>query len=622
MDLLLSESRILFCDAKNNDVYSHVKFQQNSFTCNLGKLLVHFSTDAEPGNYVEALDFKNMYNQGLWRIIENDPMDYSDPLNKNDYFRLGRQIIRVAKIFTQKPSANGTGGQPGGNPGAPGYQGGSLRYLNYGNGSQKDVSGVVGSQKGVETGKESSRLINTPLCRICLDPETPSKKFTPDLCKCKNMPVHVTCLRSWMSTKIQSTNFKNMAYYDITQLNCEVCHDHIPPLITVDGEEVFLVTINLQSWEDVVILEIFELTRERLKGILVIDFGQGGANKDISLGRSDDCDILFKDQTISKLHCKLTWRNKQLFVFNIDSKFGTVRRVNGRLPIADCAKYRFVMDKFLINFHLMVGKKRCKCIRSGKVKVLVNPIDRNSKLLMAEPSQVDQARTAQPVLPSSLNRLPPPNVHMTKQNTPALDYTSSQTTTVSAIPAVANNQGRALLRPPVTGGTNNHNTNPTANNLGDEIYRSFRTPAPASPTQGFQPSLRSLRIIDNANITPMPYEEDDNDITTSKDLIAQEFAKDALHQRYANVHKDALSSQRLLDVLAEQNKRSTFPIDEEDNSGADDFGGDTTESQIKKIRYQNDQIIREQAVMYRMSTESCRTISDFYCESVKDFNFN
>lgn len=610
MHLFLSESRVVFFEPLRNDVMCQVRYQQNEFTASLRKLLVHMATDREPGNYIECIEPGNMYNQGLWRIVENAETDFSDPVREKERVRIGRQIIRVAKIFPSKSQpalgqsqlrmgqSQGSLGQSRGAPTPP--QTTSLKYINFGaqQQSNRNVSDLLSARQiGGQSVGDSGKNLDIPVCRICFERESDSKPFTPELCKCKNMPVHVHCLRIWMSNKIQQTNFKNMCYYDITQLSCEVCHEHINPMITVKGEEVFLVSINILSQNDTVVFEVFELSRDKIKGILVVDFSVPGEKNEVILGRSEDCDILFKDVSISRKHAKFVWRNGQLFVFNIESKFGTVRRVEGRYPIAECKDKRFVIDKFLVAFHMTLGKKRCKCVRRAKYKVIMNPIDTNPALLRVDPPKPT------PVLETVQK-------DMSKKEKPETENQLQQRTA----PENGRVQPSAPVRPPpvmqLSSRSNKHLQPPV----------DAQQTIPAPPPKPAEPQPKSLRIIDKGNLPDIPNGSID-EMTSSNDLIAQEFAKDPpSNAKYADPGHRVTSSRRLLDILAEHGGK--IETIEEEASQEEDLQGETTEQELRRIEAQNNQIIAHQNQMYRMSTESSRTISNLYLGSFKAYHFD
>lgn len=568
----LTESRILFLNPQMNDVESNLCYEKNSYTDGLRKVLVHFSTNNEPGNFVEALDTKNLYNHGLWRILENEPDDYSEPLFKNDYFRIGRQIIRVAKIFND-PSQNSKSKVPQTAP--------SLKYLSYGEHPDAFAGGVEESQAEGVSNKDNGVLQQ---CKICLETETTSNKFVNDLCKCKNMPVHFGCLKSWMSTKIQTSNFKNMTYYDITMLACEVCHERIPPMFTVNGQEVFLLNIHLKETKDVVILEMFELTREKIKGVLIVDFSSS-SKSEVSLGRSEDSDVMFKDISVSRNHARLVWRNRQLFVFNVDSKYGTVRRENGQVPLGKFIGNKFVIDKFVIAVHVNRNKKVCKCLQNNKVKFSDNHVDNNKALFVK-----DTSKTQPLEISKTENQNEPP-----KQDRKPMKMAKHLDQLCSSIPHISSNK---LVKANV----------PMNGWLGHSAVQ----------------KLESLKIIDPLqNLIDQTDQEFPK--TQNHSLVKEETAKNnskSLFAKKQGTNFQETTSQRVLDTLHQNQPKPEEKIkeileDKDEGEFESQVGKDSKPEQLKDKRSQS-----PERNMQKVTERSERTISEMYLRSFREYNFN
>ena len=339
LDYYLTESRLLMINPDENKLFMHIGFQKNDFTNELRKMMIHISNPKEPGNFIESIDSDNVFKEGIWRLCNHSPSDYSDPLNKNDYFRLGRQIMRVAKIMLENT-----------------FDQNDLDYVCY---DSSPYSNDSNSQAENNSESQSKRSISTPTCRVCFEKESDRKPFAANICNCRNMPIHINCLKNWMANRIKTANLKNMIYYDITQFSCEVCHRRIEPFITIKGKEVSLLKINIETGTNIVILEVFELKRNKIKGILVLHF-PGNQLQEVHLGRSDTSDIQFKDNTISLNHAKFIWKNGKFYIFNVESRYGVVKKVVGKLDLDKVGNDVFVTDKFAFSFHVTFSMRRVK----------------------------------------------------------------------------------------------------------------------------------------------------------------------------------------------------------------------------------------------------------------------
>ena len=490
-------------------------------------------------------------------------------MKQNDYIRIGRQIIRIARIFTENLDKSNP---PGGN------QPTSCKYISYGEHIEKDANeeNLLSDQ--------NIKNANSPQCRICLEYETSTMKFMSDVCKCKSMPVHFNCLKNWMTTKVQTTNFKNMIYYDITQLACEVCKERLPPIVQVDNKDMFLVNITLKETKDVIILEVFELLRERIKGILVIDFNLSDKTE-ILLGRSEDADVMFKDVSISRNHAKFVWKNGNFYIFNIDSKFGTVKRESSKIGFHDLINKKFVVDKFVLAFHVGKNKKICKCAKKQGYRFFENPIDNNRQLFKFEVK-----------IPQEINPI---------KGLTAIDSTKEEKKLVK----------QEMGQSQVT------KSNISQQKTGSSALFTPQNQPSNFPTTGESEKIQSLRIIDPVE-TETVLEQEKKE-KNSKNLIDEEFEQEKIDKKFGrqpNSNNIGLtSSRRLLDVLNENEPKTNAKMKEILEEEEEKF-----ESNFKKSNVKNNETYEEYGKDGHelLETESSKTISYLYLRSYKNYNFN
>lgn len=586
----LTESRILFFNPEKNEFLSNTKFTKNKFTDSLRKIFIHFSTEAEPGNFIQDVDSKNLYSEGIWRILENDDNDFSESLEQNDHLRLGRQIMRVAKIFSEvEPKSNEKQQKSNENEK-------SLFYTFKNQNTNTSIEKMKQENMGDDIWKESIRNMNTFVCRICLEKETPENEFLPDICQCKNMPVHINCFRNWMSKKTETNNFKNMKYYDLSQLKCDVCNKNIPAIIKIDGKEIFLVNILIENTKNMVILEIFQLGSERLKGILVINF-DGAETSEILLGRSSDCDILFKDVSISRNHAKFVWKQGKFYVFNNkSSKFGTVKKVKEKLYFSDCKDQKFVIDKFLFIFHINKKKKLCKCFKKKGRIFHANPLDDDFDLFREDPLNTSPIENKD-------------NINFTKrkaevqQSSEQIDR-KSETDEKNENNNKKENNGKMLNRE-----IQNKNVS-TLRTM--QSFTNFETTIDQNQMQAFDNLKNDFQLDDMPINSKKELKNENKDNQLSQNEVANGVQQNGLGPNM---------SRRIIDVLTEQQTKEINPIDEEDHSGDEDL--ERTSQLLARI---NDvsKIVKnsKNAALDVIQTESSRTVSDLYSNSFKEYHFN
>ena len=78
------------------------------------------------------------------------------------------------------------------------------------------------------------------------------------------------------------------------------------------------------------------------------------SNKKMKLGRGHDCDILLSDISVSRIHCFLLAdsMNKNLFIIDNDSKFGTLALVQSP----------FIKIEELLPLNIQIGRTYVQCI--------------------------------------------------------------------------------------------------------------------------------------------------------------------------------------------------------------------------------------------------------------------
>jgi len=404
--IFLTEPRYFLCQSTQGKTLINAKFVNNAFTQALKIFKINFARNEDPGNYIESVNDKLLFSQGIWQLLEEKQNELGMPLEVNDVIRLGRQILKISKVVilgSKSTTEIGTTGssrigssqwnqsniqQSTFNPN------GNLQQARTHNNSLNADYGIAQSQRSVAN--QNNRSSHMLMCRICLEPESRDQPFEPGLCACSNrMPAHVSCLISWLNRKCESTKYKNMTYFDLSQLFCDICHTRYPSTIKVGGRDQLIVDVKAPDNKSYITIDVYELTRDVVKGILHVEFDNKDPKK-ITLGRHEGCDIVFKDISVSRNHAYFMWKGGKFYVVNEKSKFGTLKKVIGRLPFEKCVNKRFVMDKFIFCFHVLNSKKLCNCFKK-RLSFVTNPNDMDNRILEEdEPAPVVTVSTPAP----------------------------------------------------------------------------------------------------------------------------------------------------------------------------------------------------------------------------------
>lgn len=368
MNYLISENRV-FLFSGSNHIYTTDTFSDNPFTDKLNK--IRFTVDRlhPERSTIESLDDKPHYSRGLWSLLSSGKDAGPTQLLQNEYFRIGRQIIRVAKIFTESQIAEHNNSDLT-------TKVGEMISFNEQNGAKLFQS--RSAQSSLRLSQLRTSGVST--CRVCLEPSSFSNPFAPsDLCQCKQMPVHIMCMIEWLTSKSSSSTFKNMVYYDVSKLECEVCKTQIKPMIRFRNRDIFMVHIKLKLTKNLTVLELYELTRPIIKGFLIIDFADK-ANSQISFGGNSECDLIFKDPAVSPYHANLIWKNEKLYIQDRCSQYGTYIKINGPITAGECKDRKLVTDHFLLSIHPAWGHNKCKCKAFDKISLSINPLTKDQRI--------------------------------------------------------------------------------------------------------------------------------------------------------------------------------------------------------------------------------------------------
>ena len=174
---------------------------------------------------------------------------------------------------------------------------------------------------------------NKKICRICygdkdkFDSENPL--ISPCICKGSMKYIHYKCLRNWLDSKIESSPLSSIELKDNIGIcyckenfECELCKTKFPDYININGKLLNL-TFYKTSFEKFLIFESVQIENNNKSFIHILSFDK--KNK-ISIGRANDCDISFPENSVSRQHCFIHYNEKKekLFLEDNSSRFGSL----------------------------------------------------------------------------------------------------------------------------------------------------------------------------------------------------------------------------------------------------------------------------------------------------------
>lgn len=287
---------------------------------------------------------KLTYDNTMWiRINEKNyaqkKSDQKNLIKEGDIFRFGKQIIKITKINLSKKTKKT----------------GSLKETS----KMQINNNLYKSNKSISE-RSSFLKQNTLYCRICLQEETEQNPFEPLICKCSaKMPAHIDCLVKWIKKKCElKKNQDCLLYYDLENLKCEVCQDKYPQFFYLDDKKISFLEFKFDEDKDFISIDVFDKKKNSLKGKFIIfpDL----KNRDFSIGRNTKSSIHFDEPSVSRIHSFIKFENNNFFLYDKNSKYGTLKMMKDILNFGDIINEEIVVNNIMLKFHFFT-KKKCVC---------------------------------------------------------------------------------------------------------------------------------------------------------------------------------------------------------------------------------------------------------------------
>lgn len=346
-DFVLSESRTLFFDRISRQIFSHFKYENNTITNALPKVDFKFEAGLANENSIGSVFKNHSFKSGLWRVIENKLDNLTDPFNEGDYFKIGTQVIEVSRILNESQIID------------------EITNL--------EKKSNLKENEPVQTSILSQESNNLHHCRICTEGPQTKNPLIFNICNCKSSSIHFDCLSQWITQKAFINQYKTMRYYDLSNLQCEICHEKISSMLELDGKKLDLVQPKLEKSKAVIILKLLIVNSDEYQGMLVINI-EDSNNSRIKVGRSPECDVILRESSVSLHHGFFVYSGNTFYLVDSSSKFGCVKLVEKPIPIFGCNNKSFVIHNFKIRLHVFQKGKKCECFQIKGRKMIINPI--------------------------------------------------------------------------------------------------------------------------------------------------------------------------------------------------------------------------------------------------------
>jgi len=165
-------------------------------------------------------------------------------------------------------------------------------------------------------------------CRICLMDETDCEEVLVNPCDCKGTSayVHIKCLQDWISSKVKKKVNPSATCFYWKKLNCEICKVSLPDLVDIEGQKLELIPIQRPQNPYILLERVFydktKTSNDVSKTMILLSIS--GNDNQIKMGRGHECDLRENDISVSRFHAYIKYQDGQFFVFDNNSKFGTL----------------------------------------------------------------------------------------------------------------------------------------------------------------------------------------------------------------------------------------------------------------------------------------------------------
>ena len=169
------------------------------------------------------------------------------------------------------------------------------------------------------------------ICRICYIEEEDDKMnplVQPCICDGSLKYVHLGCLRQWINTQscVKLDSNDKCSIFLVKPVECELCKTKFPDYIKHQNKLYPLLDFS-KEYKNYLVLESLTLDKNKNKFIYMVSLEK---NKIMNIGRGHNCEIILSDISISRIHSKLILENKNIFIEDNDSKFGTLILVQAK----------------------------------------------------------------------------------------------------------------------------------------------------------------------------------------------------------------------------------------------------------------------------------------------------
>ena len=113
---------------------------------------------------------------------------------------------------------------------------------------------------------------------------------------------------------------ENFSIFLVKQIDCEICKSKFPDFLKLN-DKLYEILDFKSEFENYFTLESLTIDKNNTRCIYVINLDK---NIKLKIGRGHDANLTLSDISVSRVHCIITIENKNIFIEDNNSKFGTL----------------------------------------------------------------------------------------------------------------------------------------------------------------------------------------------------------------------------------------------------------------------------------------------------------
>ena len=171
------------------------------------------------------------------------------------------------------------------------------------------------------------------ICKYCLHEKVPEcddalSNLLLYTCDCKT-GVHFSCLKNWQQSRIVQKGTPKVTTYQWKKYECEICLLPWPKKVKFQGRINDLISLNRPATPYLIMEKVSIDPGTPSTMNIVVPIGQDP----IKIGRGHLCDLRVSDISVSRIHTHIKFENDQFYVYDNDSKFGTLILLNNNYQV-------------------------------------------------------------------------------------------------------------------------------------------------------------------------------------------------------------------------------------------------------------------------------------------------